>query len=104
MKELLRDIKYNRLPVEVLLLISYLNDDSRIIIHQLLKTEKRICDDFGKTLFTININRKVIIYYTSNITSSIKRIYSEKSLENYTYIDFIKLAITSSNYQDYKII
>ena len=104
MKDLINKIKYNRLPDEVLLILSYLNDESKFNLHPLLENEIRLIDKNDKSLFVIDTKKKLLLYYEFNIMELIHSVYTGRLYKTGMGYKFIELAIKNSIYSTYRLI
>ena len=100
MKELIKDIKYNRLPKEVSYLIELLYKEKLF--------DNRLSDpSSGYTLFLVSKKHKTISPYYTNTHLMLGRLFKNNFLLSYNRKDikeFIFTAIINSIYSNYKII
>ena len=101
MKDLIKDIKHNRLPKEVLHLINLLVDNNSYVYRQSLIIRNYITDD---RLFVINKDKKTIMCNNHNINKLLFNIFCPELYYCKDEIEhFIKDAIQNSMFSDYKI-
>lgn len=103
MKQLINNIKYNRIPKEVLNILYLLENPPEIFhFHDFIDFRTK---HTNYTLFTIHKKEKTLFYYKTNILSSISEIrkVSVKMYIGDQIDEYIKQAIGMSKYADYKI-
>ena len=103
MKDLIKDIKYNRFPKEVLMLLNLLNDESKYTTSPILGYEKRVFDDRGRTLFMFQIKKKIIYYNYTTIKLLLTRTFGVAYRFNICSV-IIMTAIENSIYSEYTIL
>lgn len=101
MKDLILNIKHNRIPKEVLYLMKFLVDNNSYVYRQSLIIRNGITDE---RLFVINKDKKTILCHNHNINKLLFNIF--RPVLYYCkdeYEQFIKDAINYSIFSDYKL-